>query len=542
MSNLSNIGSLQNSGRQIDNFHNSPKAINGIGIDHGWKLHADLVADLTYEESLLKMGRTFTGGSVSVANKAVADAFDARLSSLGLDINEFLNYQKFAYKNPSTAMTRGLPGGYLNSASGFKFIDPNDTLTTIEILQKNNVQFKMGPAEYGAGRHMTIYAQSLENRDRIISELEGSIGHRLVDQNDPAYRTALGTGSTSPADVGVKNHPLSRGVSGRFTTDYLGVDASGRIDISSSIAGAPAAPAEYLVTGQINPEQIDRINRVTTEVPEMAELLHGQAGYVSPYKTIEQIAAERVSGVIPHSPSAGPAYTGSLPGINRPGSSPVPVIPIQPTPKPTPSNTPVAPVTPTKPKTPAPKPTVKPKTPTVKPGKKLPPPGAPGGVIFPGRPVAPVTPSGTPVAPVTPSGTPAAPVTPSGKPVGKTVTPRKPIRRYPKPTPPRYDAEKLNRLRPLPKYKDVLVAGISAAPGSSPAAVASAAATTPAGSSIAFRQMLKNKAADISGSSVIKKFNSMSNAKITTGGLAAAGLLTAISISKNRLSEKDKRR
>lgn len=215
--------------------------------------------------------------------------------------------------------------------------------------------------------------------------------------------------------------------------------------------------------------------------------------------------------------------------ISRKKGGPAPVVSVPSTPKPTPSNTPVAPVTPTKPKTPAPKPTVNPTPPTnkpvaplpIKPGKKLPPPGSPGGVV------------------ITPIPTPKPAPIPSSKPtkIAPKVTPR----RYPKPTPMRYDSDRLNKLRPLPKYKDVLVAGITASPGSSPSAVATAVATTPAGSSIAFRDLVKNKAKAISGSSVIKKYHSISNTKLTMGGIAAAGLATSIAISKNRLSEKEKR-
>lgn len=212
---------------------------------------------------------------------------------------------------------------------------------------------------------------------------------------------------------------------------------------------------------------------------------------------------------------------------------PTPVVSVPPTPKPTPSNTPVAPVTPTKPKTPAPKPTVNPTPPTnkpvaplpIKPGKKIPPPGSPGGVVI------------TPIP--TPKPTPKPAPIPSSK--STKIAPKVTPRRYPKPTPIRYDTNRLNKLRPLPKYKDVLVAGITASPGSSPSAVATAAATTPAGSSIAFRDLIKNKAKAISGSSVIKKYQSITNTKLTMGGIAAAGLATSIAISKNRLSEKEKR-
>ena len=516
---------------QIDNFHGSNEVNNkGININHGWKIHADVVHDLTYEESLRKIGRAT---DMSIVDKNLADQFDKRLSSIGLTSADYLGFHKL--QTLKAFPRQAGVTGFTDPASGFRYIDPNDAVTLFEVFQKNQMNFKMGTGLYGPGRNVTAYAQDIVTRDNIIAQIESSLGERLVDQNDPTYRAALGSHSKSPHDVGVKNHPLSRGVAGRFTTDYLDVDPNtGKVDfaLASSYGNIPK---EYKVTGEINPEQIDRINRVVSEMPEMEEMLHGPSGYISPYRTIEDIALERSSGAIPHSPTAGPAYSGKLPTIKggkTGGAGPSAVLPVPPTPKPTPSNTPVAPVTPTKPKTPAPKPTVKPTapkpkpTPKIKPGKILPPPGSPGGVVI------------TPIP--TPTPTPKPAPIPSSK--STKITPKVTPRRYPKPTPMRYDSDKLNKLRPLPKYKDVLVAGITASPGSSPAAVATAAATTPAGSSIAFRDLIKNKAKAISGSSVIKKYQNITNTKLTMGGIAAAGLATSIAVSKNRLSEKEKRR
>jgi hypothetical protein len=151
---------------------------------------------------------------------------------------------------------------------------------------------------YGEGRHISAYPQTLEARDDITTALESRLGNRLVDQNDPTYRLHLGT-------TGTKNTPISRGVSARFTTDYLGQDpVTGKPDFSQSFSfsnpkGLVEADEKYLISGIIDPEEIEKINRVISESPEMATALHGEVGYVSPYKTIEQIAEDRSTRKIP---------------------------------------------------------------------------------------------------------------------------------------------------------------------------------------------------------------------------------------------------
>jgi hypothetical protein len=82
---------------------------------------------------------------------------------------------------------------------------------------------------------------------------------------------------------------------------------------------------EYKISGKINPEEIDKINKITQEMPEMAELLHGKDGYISPYKTIEQIAQERSTGKIAFGNTKYvDNYVGDLPTINKPGQIPAP--------------------------------------------------------------------------------------------------------------------------------------------------------------------------------------------------------------------------
>ena len=247
----------------------------GIDENHGWKIHADLVQDQDYDQAMASIGRS---SDHSIADKSVAEAFDKRLRNLGMETDDFLQHFKRLGTDPRDG--------------NVKFINPQDLATSMEVFDRHSVTYKMTALTYGEGRHITAYPQSIVNRDKLITDMENSLGQRLVDQNDPAYRSRLGP------EVGVKNHPLSRGVSGRFTTDYLEVDPNtGKVDFSLSSTGNPA-PEEYKISGKISPEDIEIINRVNAEMPEMAELLHGPNGYVSPYRTIEQIAQDRASGAI----------------------------------------------------------------------------------------------------------------------------------------------------------------------------------------------------------------------------------------------------
>jgi hypothetical protein len=304
---------------------------NGINQNHGWKIHGDFVADLTHEDALAKAGR---GMDLSVIDKTVAAQFDERVSALGIKPNHFLNfYQK-----------NHVPFG----KTGNSFIDPRDILTAAETFQESGLTFKTSPGAYGDGRHFSAYPQSLEARDEITSRLESRLGSRLVDQNDPAFRAGL-----TMRDTGVVNTPISRGISARFTTDYLGQDvATGKFDLATqysddNIGGRTnivGVDQKYKITGKINPEQIGRINAVTSESPEMSRLLHGEDGYVSPYKTIEQIAQERSARKIPVTIPAPPAlgstgkfaipvtvdeynYKGPLPPINGRGQVSAPGTP-----------------------------------------------------------------------------------------------------------------------------------------------------------------------------------------------------------------------
>jgi hypothetical protein len=315
---FSEAGMQLDSPNQILDPRYSSVRANGINQNHGWKIHADFVSDLTKDEAYARAGRA---SDLSIIDQNTADIFDKRLANLGVDSNKFLNFY----------------GKNHLKATGASFIDPNDIISASEVFQESGLTYKIAPDKYGSGRHLSAYPQSLEARDEITTKLEKKLGNRLVDQNDPNYRFNL----PSDRDTGVKNTPISRGVSARFTTDYLGQDvATGKFDLASQFdestlndKGIVAPDKKFIVTGEINPEQIQRINSLTAESPEMARLLHGEDGYVSPYKTIEQIAQERSSGKIPISDSpkaigmlkdAVPIddynYKGPLPAISRPGS------------------------------------------------------------------------------------------------------------------------------------------------------------------------------------------------------------------------------
>jgi len=65
---------------------------------------------------------------------------------------------------------------------------------------------------------------------------------------------------------------------------------------------------DRVITGEINDEQLKRISDLKQQHPEFKEIIDGPVGYKSPYRTIEQIAQDRKSGVI--HPSKGISYSG----------------------------------------------------------------------------------------------------------------------------------------------------------------------------------------------------------------------------------------
>lgn len=86
-----------------------------------------------------------------------------------------------------------------------------------------------------------------------------------------------------------------------------------------------------VITGEINDEQLKRISNLAGQDPAFREIIHGPTGYKSPYRTIEQIAQDRKSGVI--APSEGVNYKGLFEEIiddNQPKlSGPTEKVPVE---------------------------------------------------------------------------------------------------------------------------------------------------------------------------------------------------------------------
>ena len=355
---------------------------NGININHGWKIHADLVTDLSKDEGLAKMGR---GADLSIIDQDLADAFDQRLGKLGMNFDDFHKFYGTAYQ------MHGKPGelGYLP-----RYADPNDILSISEVFDRNEVNYKIGLSRYREGRHVTAYPTDIVERDNLISDLEETLGDRLVDQNDPTYRASLSE------SVGNKNAPLSRGVSGRYTTDYLPDPdpVTGKIDFTDAGSSGNGTDETYKITGEINEEQIKKIEKLSTDVPEMAELLHGPEGYETPYKTIDDIIYERQNGII------APTYS-DVDRVRMQNGLPPKTATASPTPAPTP----------------APAPSPAPAAPTPQPAAPTPQPVAP-----PPQPTATATPRnqkpvGQPVQTAAPTSAPTAAPNATTKPVGRPV-------------------------------------------------------------------------------------------------------------------------
>ncbi len=303
-----------NNAFESNHFVNSKNQAHGVNTNHGWKLHADLKAQLTEEEAYAKLGlklRDPSGGitkGVDVVDQELYLNFEKRTSALGVNLRNMSekDRQKWLYKFL-------LNGGRENIDDVAKFVDPNDTLRLVELLGENDIGFKTS-SSYGSGRHFTFYAQSIEERDRIIGALEGSdIADRLEDQYDPNYRKTIREG------VEEKNAPISQKTSGRFTTDYLNphyVDDSGRpyldlqhdsesLEIKDQPGRTPANPAQVeenkklLIKGTLDTKDMEAVEQVKNNFPEMDELLRGKPGYTTPYSTIEdQIAWRQANGVM----------------------------------------------------------------------------------------------------------------------------------------------------------------------------------------------------------------------------------------------------
>jgi hypothetical protein len=264
------------------------RSATGIDINHGWKIHADFAESLSADQAYSRMGRSATG---AITDPKAAKSFDTLLGKVGMSYEDFSG--AFFFK-PQTPTGGSANAGYKGVANGqIQYIDPIATAKTMGIMEDLGMQYKLSAGAYGSGRHLTAYPQTLERRDQVITALEQGLGTSLQDQNDPAFRSDIN------AATGIKNAPLSRGVSGRFTTDYLGTKADGSPDFSIQGTEGGGDPLGLKITGEVSEDQAQTINRVLQTEPKMAEILHGKPGYKTPYKTIDQVFEDRVTGKIP---------------------------------------------------------------------------------------------------------------------------------------------------------------------------------------------------------------------------------------------------
>jgi hypothetical protein len=240
-----------------------------IDINHGWKIHADIVSGLDQDQAFARMGRNHSG---AIIDTKAAESFDADLARLGISYDDF-EKGFFDYNFGAGKVGRN------------EYMDPVGAVKSMGVMQDQGIQYKLSGG-YGSGRQLTAYPQSLEKRDALIAGLEEQVGHLLVDQNDPTFRLGLQM-------VGTKNTPLSQKVSGRFTTDYVDTKADGTPDFTNSARGTGLP--EFTITGSVSENEAQTINRVIQAEPRFAELLHGSSGYKSPYRTIEDVFRDRSS-------------------------------------------------------------------------------------------------------------------------------------------------------------------------------------------------------------------------------------------------------
>lgn len=305
---------------------NRANEVHGVNTNHGWKLHADLKTELTIEEAYGKLGLKLNDpenirAGWTVADQDVFDNFQKRLRSLGVNFAELGDKEQQTYLSRFMLKNTRKEMGSVNVGTfETRFADPNDTLRMAEILGENDIGYKTSAA-YHQGRQFTFYAQSIEERDRIIGIIEGSdIADRLEDADDPNFRKTI----QGPKEE--KNAPISKKTSGRFTTDYLDVnyvDDNGRplLNLAHDSQNQPAKERpglrratqeqveqneKLLITGKLDAQDVEAIDQTKKLFPEMDELLRGKPGYVTPYATIEDMMEWRkIHGVMGYEPGTG---------------------------------------------------------------------------------------------------------------------------------------------------------------------------------------------------------------------------------------------
>ena len=255
-----------------------------LNLNHGWKIHADYAdSGLGYAEAMAKGGRNEAG---EVIDQVLAESTNKRITALGIDPERFFNPRGFKSV------------GLIDYKTG-SYVDPNNILSTMEIFEEYGINYKISPGAYGAGRHISAYPQTLQRRDEVTALLEGKLGGVLQPVNDPAYRINLRDKNT-----GVMNHPISEHVNSRFNTEYMAGDGKGGINWASqekfndAMTAPNAATERVRVLGGISQSELNKLDTLITEHPEFKQLLHGEEGYKTPYKTIEDIISDRMNGEI----------------------------------------------------------------------------------------------------------------------------------------------------------------------------------------------------------------------------------------------------
>lgn len=320
----------------FDSVSYKERKFTNIDNNHGWKLHADLRRTMSLEESASQIGLKPTGwNQEKYFNFEVfdQDKFDSF-------VDKFVKLTG-GQPTPTNANATILGRLFFDQPRDMaravtkKYVNPLHILDVVATAGEHDIEYKTD-FKYGAGRMFTFYGQSLEERDRIISTLESKVGNLLEDQNDPDYLKTI-----TDTDTLRKNTPVSKNFTARFTTDYLNIDyadSSGKpflgINAYSSdrtldklqgkvqldLSASKAIKDKYVVTGIFDPKNIDQqkqaLLNLSTDFPEMQEALHGSAGYVSPYRTINDIIEYRMPG------SAGINVPGSI-AVNSPASAPV---------------------------------------------------------------------------------------------------------------------------------------------------------------------------------------------------------------------------
>jgi hypothetical protein len=293
----------------------------GVHINHGWKLHAQLKKEVSVKEAFSRIGLSYdTIPSKDVTKVGVSDeeAFKKFLNKLFDTVKPFSDEQMGGRSASEMSdyvldivKKGGTPGGgdiirgtdhdkllgrlispFFNIREdlinpGVKVADFDEVLDTLKVLDENNIKFKWVDGDYGPGKDFSFYAGDIETRDNIISFIEENFGDKLEDakkfhpeMNDHHQKV---------------NSVTSEKTVGRFTTEYAPSSPdSDYPDLTKSDEGMFKKPLKGAVDGNIDSGTLDVLEDLGNHNPAVREMLHGKPGYESPYATIEGIVEERL--------------------------------------------------------------------------------------------------------------------------------------------------------------------------------------------------------------------------------------------------------